>query len=471
MEALNLRNMPKINKILLVEPDFPYPAKSKNKANTIHKNFVPVGLLKLGSYYKSLGYKVKLVRGNHPKSEFHYFKPSLILVTSLFTYWSGYVWAAIEYYRSLFPKAKITVGGIYATLHSNRRYFKERLKRYRVKCYVGLHSEAERYYPDYSLLNGNIDHHVTHAMRGCIRKCKFCGVWKIEPQRCYKTSKALVKEIKYVGKNRVIFFDNNFLANENIDEILTRLVDLKVNSKPMAFECQSGFDGRLLQKNPKLAKLLRQAHFHNVRIAWDNSLSDRSSIKRQLDLLIKAGYKSKDISVFMIYNFDTSYEHMLKKLNYCKRWGVQITDCRYRPLISTYDHYNPQKFRQGQTAEEYYIHTKAGWTDKKIRDFRKKIRQHNIWIRYAKDKGLAYDKRMEKWSQIHNTFKFFYMGRPPQLNILERSATWERRLGMMNRVKSYYKKHNLNSLDFSGIAKKKIDKKLKRIMEKIDSSK
>lgn len=35
--------------ILLVEPDFPYPKKSKNKANSVHKNFIPIGLLKIGS--------------------------------------------------------------------------------------------------------------------------------------------------------------------------------------------------------------------------------------------------------------------------------------------------------------------------------------------------------------------------------------------------------------------------------------
>jgi len=452
-----------MSKILLVEPNFPYPSKSKNKANTIHKNFVPVGLLKLGAYHKSLGHKVKLVRGNKSKKELHYFKPSLIVVTSIFTYWSEYVWDAIEHYRNLFPDAKITLGGIYATLHHNRKYFQDKLKQYRVRCHVGLHKQAEKHYPDYSLLNGDINHHVTHAMRGCVRKCKFCGVWKIEPKRCYKTSEALVKEIKDVGKNRVIFFDNNFLANENIDEILDSLVELKVNSKPVMYECQSGFDGRLLLKKPYLAKLLRQAHFHNVRIAWDNSLSDRSSIKRQLDLLTKAGYKSKDISVFMIYNFDIPYEDMLKKLDSCKKWGVQITDCRYRPLNSTYDHYNPQQYRQGQTGDDYYIHTKAGWTDKKIRDFRKKVRQHNIWVRYAKDKGLTYDKRMEKWSGIHNTFKFFHMGRPPRLNVLEKSPAWKRRLGMMNKVKSYYKKHNLNSLDFGNLTRKNIDEELKRI--------
>ncbi|MHC4461414.1 MAG: radical SAM protein, partial [Planctomycetota bacterium] len=410
-------------KILLVEPDFPYPSKSKNKANTIHKNFVPVGLLKLGSLYKSQGARVKLVRGNQPKRKFRHFEPSLILVTSIFTYWSKYVWDSVDYYRNLFPDAKIILGGIYATLHNNRKYFIKKLRFYNVKCHVGLYSEAEKYYPDYSLMNGNVDHHVIHAMRGCIRKCAFCGVWKIEPKREDRTSEELVKEIKAVSKNRVIFFDNNFLANKNIKKILSDLAELKVNGRPVTFECQSGFDGRLLEKKPDLAELLKKARFQNVRIAWDNSLSDRRSVKRQLDYLLQAGYNARDISIFMIYNFDIPYEAMLRKLDYCGKWGVQITDCRYRPLNSVEDNYNPAKFKSGQTSEDYYIHEKAGWTDKKIRDFRKRVRQHNIWIRYAKDKCLAYDKRMEKWSSIHNTFKFFRMGRPPQLEVIEKSPT------------------------------------------------
>ena len=72
-------------KVLLVEPDFPYPSKSKNRANEIHKNFVPIGLLKLGAFYKSSGSKVKLVRGNQTKNKLRFFHPSLILITSIFT--------------------------------------------------------------------------------------------------------------------------------------------------------------------------------------------------------------------------------------------------------------------------------------------------------------------------------------------------------------------------------------------------
>ena len=47
-----------MNKILLVEPDFPIATKSKN-----HAHFLPVGLLKIGTYHKQQGDKVKLIRG------------------------------------------------------------------------------------------------------------------------------------------------------------------------------------------------------------------------------------------------------------------------------------------------------------------------------------------------------------------------------------------------------------------------
>jgi hypothetical protein len=170
----------------------------------------------------------------------------------------------------------------------------------------------------------------------------------------------------------------------------------------------------------------------------------------------------------MIYNYDISYKEMLKKLDYCGKWGVQIADCRYRPLDSVKDDYDASKYRTGQTKVDYYIHTKSGWSDQKIRSFRKRVRQHNIWIRYAKDKGLLYDKNMERWSAIHNTFKYFRMGRPPQLEVIENSPTWTRRIKMMNRVKNYYRKHNLNSLDFSCLPKRIIDEELEKILTKIE---
>jgi hypothetical protein len=80
----------------------------------------------------------------------------------------------------------------------------------------------------------------------------------------------------------------------------------------------------------------------------------------------------------MIYNFEPDYYEMLKKLRQCKKWGVQIADCRYRPLKQTYENYNP---RERQTNKDYYIHPE--WTDRQVKLFRKKVRQQNIMIRHG----------------------------------------------------------------------------------------
>jgi hypothetical protein len=170
----------------------------------------------------------------------------------------------------------------------------------------------------------------------------------------------------------------------------------------------------------------------------------------------------------MIYNYDTPYEAMLKKLDHCKRWGVQVSDCRYRPLTSMYDHYDPTKYRTGQTGDDYYIHQSAGWTDGRVRDFRKRVRQHNIWVRYARDKALPYDPRMEKWSRIHTTFKFFKMGRPPKLDLVENSPTWQRRIQSLNKIRDYCQARSMNPLDFASLSYGELDSQIQAILHRIE---
>ena len=140
-------------KILLVEPAFPIPLKSKN-----HKNFLPIGLLKLHDYYKSKGHKTKLVRGNKSKREIGTrFKPDQIMITSLFTYWSRHVWDTVKFYRKNYPNVTITVGGVYASLMGDQLEFKRNLKKYNASVYFGIHKGAERYTEnntlDYSILS------------------------------------------------------------------------------------------------------------------------------------------------------------------------------------------------------------------------------------------------------------------------------------------------------------------------------
>lgn len=365
-------------KLLLVEPEFPIPKKSKN-----HNDFLPIGLLKLGSMHRSIGDRVKLIRGKKTKKEIAltgdgmWYVPDKIMLTTLFTYWKSYVEESIQYYRKLYPKAEIEVGGIYASLMHDDCLTIDGVN----SVYKGVHPIAEKYPPAYNLIEANphpVDYQIIHSSRGCPRQCNFCGTWKIEPQ--FIPEKSIKDKIK---KKKIVFYDNNLLLNPNIEYILDELIELKIRKRIKWCESQSGFDGRVLLERPELAKKIKKAGFKNVRIAWDGRLKEHSKIEKQKEILVQAGYNQKQQFVFMLYNWDIKFEEMEKKRIKCFEWGVQISDCRYRPLDRTNDNYNPRAYKKGQTDDDYHIHKEARWTDARVRQFRKNVRRQNICIRHG----------------------------------------------------------------------------------------
>lgn len=380
-----------LENILLVEPDFPIPSKSRN-----HKNFLPIGLLKLASYYREKGNTIKLVRGEKSIKDFN---PHRILITSLFTYWSKYVVSAVHFYRDQFPKAIIEVGGIYASLMGDDC-------KKRTGCnevFKGVHESAELLSPAYDLVD--VNYQIIHTTRGCFRRCPFCGTWRIESgfsqekfANYFKIGKydfiakrSIIDEVKkfYPKQNKLIFYDNNLLFNPYLSDILKEIIDFnrkirednrgKSRKKPyLICESQSGFDGRILDL--EISKLLKDAKFIYPRIAWDNSYDEWREIKKQVGILEKAGFSRRDIFVFVLYNWKYDYEVLENKRVKCYECGVQLADCRFRPLDQTFDNYNPRK--KQQSNKEYFIH--PNWTDHSVRLFRKNVRRHNICIRYSK---------------------------------------------------------------------------------------
>ncbi len=361
--------------ILLIEPAFPTLKKSKN-----HSNFLPIGLLKLASYYRQKSNSIELLRGKEKPQ----LNPDKIFITSLFTYWSKFVKDTVQYYKNLFPKAKIIVGGIYATL------MPDHCKEY-TGCdnvFIGQHKGADQCNPAYDLID--VDYQIIQGMRGCTKKCLFCGIWKIESPS-FKTAKQIEKEIQ---KNKLVFYDNNMLLNPNIEKILNMLANKLINSKPIKSECQSGFDGRILEEKPLLGKMLKEARFENIRIAWDFKYEEYKTVKKWINILTNAGFNPNKIFIFMIYNWNYNYKYMEKKRKKCYEWGVQIADCRFRPLNQTFDYYFPHK--KNQTSKDYYIHPE--WTDELIKKFRRNVRKHNICIRY----NIPWNKYAQKLERINS---------------------------------------------------------------------
>ncbi len=348
-----------MSRVLLVQPAFPIPSKSHH-----HKDYLPVGLLKLAAWRQQQGDEVALSLGNLRTD----FSPDEIYVTSLFTYWSSYVREAVAFYRSEFPAARITVGGVYASLQPKHCLEYTGCD----EVCQGVHPEAEMCEPDYSLVE--TDFQIVHASRGCVRRCKFCGTYEIEPTFIPKES---VRD--EIVKNHLVFYDNNLLANPHISDVLREISEARVDGRVVTCESQSGLDGRLLLDRPQMARELKLARFRNPRIAWDGRFKQQDSIRTQLTILGEAGFSPKDTQVFILYNHDLPPTELMAKVEQCYQWGIQVADCRFRPLGLFHDGYRP--YKKTQADDEYYLH--KGWTDSDVRLLRRTVRSNNICVRYG----------------------------------------------------------------------------------------
>ena len=78
----------------------------------------------------------------------------------------------------------------------------------------------------------------------------------------------------------------------------------------------------------------------------------------------------------MLYNHELGYDILEEKRRKCFELGIQIMDCRYRPLTLLRDGYRSHK----PLDDNYYIH--PNWSNREVRQFRKNVRRHNICVRW-----------------------------------------------------------------------------------------
>ena len=155
---------------------------------------------------------------------------------------------------------------------------------------------------------------ATFTTRGCIRKCSFCIVPKIEPE---------YKELDDFPI-RPIICDNNFLAasRAHFDLVIDRL-------KPLKGVDFQGLDARLLTKYQ--AERLAELDLYCARLAWDHTGIEKELI-RAIDLLQGAGIPKGKIRCYVLIGFNDNPEDALYRLQTLKNLGLWPTPMRYQPL-------------------------------------------------------------------------------------------------------------------------------------------
>jgi len=233
-----------------------------------------------------------------------------------------------ELYSPLFLKTydRVYISKIFTKFNINECYIPENFYRAGGSGFdleIKLPREVEHFMPDYELYD--LDYSLGFTTRGCIRNCKFC----IVPEKEGKIREhAEVEEFLNPKSNVVVLLYNNFLALPSHIKKLQKYID-----KGWRMDFNQGLDVRLVNKEN--AKLLAEIkHKEMIRFAWDN-IKDETEIIRGLDLVIKAGIKPRNITVYVLIGFDTTFEEDLYRIERLRN----IKDSRgsIRPYVMNYN--------------------------------------------------------------------------------------------------------------------------------------
>jgi len=173
---------------------------------------------------------------------------------------------------------------------------------------------------DVAELGGSVNalpHHnpeATFTSRGCIRRCPFCAVWRIEGE---------LRELDDWPVKPIVC-DNNLLAcsRKHFDTVIDRL-------KPLSgIDFNQGLDARLLTKHhaERLAELDCQ-----VRLAWDD-IDTGNAFMTAYERLRKAGIPKGRIRCYVLIGYKDTPEDAWFRLRTLSNIGVMPNPMRYNPL-------------------------------------------------------------------------------------------------------------------------------------------
>jgi len=301
-----------------------------------------MGLMKISTYHKRLGDNVYFVKGINQEVPYqHYW--DRIYVSTLFTYnWTVTV-KTIKYYKGIVRDdcSRLFVGGILATLMYEELWKETGVIPIRgLLCESGMLGDdndiiVNDLVPDYSLFKNTPydyslvdDSYFGYSTRGCIRKCEFCGVPKLEGGFVeYWGIKPYINEIieLYGPKPHMVLFDNNILASKRLEQITNDLIELgfykgaqfeytnkagQIVKRNRYVDFNQGTDARLMNK--KKMKLLSKLPIHPLRIAFDH-IKDREVYEDRVRMASENGIIH--LSNYVLYNYDDTPEDLWERLN------------------------------------------------------------------------------------------------------------------------------------------------------------
>lgn len=288
-------------------------------------------------YYRNYYLKKKYV--NNPKWD-------RICITTLFTFYWKKTIDTINSFKVLCKNInEVKVGGIAASLVPN-----EIEKETGIKPFIGLMDKGGEYdnnniiidhLPlDYSILNEinyaypENEGYYAYMTRGCVNRCVFCAVPKIEPEyNCFIGIKDQINYIntRYGPKRNLLLLDNNVLASERFDDIINEIK-----------ECGFVKGATFLEPNKY------EVAYNGLINGYNNKGYVNSIVQLYNEIYKKCSTEQKEAVYTLLY------EKKLLSVDTANKESIIEVDGFFRPLFAKYHKPRPKAryvdFNQGVDA-------------------------------------------------------------------------------------------------------------------------
>ena len=191
---------------------------------------------------------------------------------------------------------------------------------------------------------------ATFTTRGCVNRCKFCAVPRIEGD---------FKEIHDFSP-RPLICDNNFLASsrKHFDRVVDRLKGLPYVDFNQGLEAK-----RFI---PYISNRLRELKEVKIRFAFDK-LREESAVVDAFKLALKDGFRH--LSCYLLVGFDDTPAEALYRVEVLQKLSkkIEIYPMRYQPLDAD--------------KRNEFVNKEKGWTDYELKRFCVYWRGHGIFLK------------------------------------------------------------------------------------------
>jgi len=336
-----------------------------------------IALMKWSRWCEQNGHEYQYVRGCVEKERIG-FIPDEIKMSCIFSFHSKRYRDTIDHYLNLFPAVKFEIGGVFPTLY--KKWFESWIYTGRygfnvpffagekdsvIRLHCGMHPEIEKLTPKYNIdiTSEDVEPYprdkiVMYASRGCVNKCGYCAVPRLEgSMKSFKSIKGMIDSAKAEMPNAksIVLYDNNFTEHEYFDDIIDELVesDLPVDIHGLHVESFDDHKAKQFARLKWAAQGIAGTPYLRFSFDW---MKYAPNVERAYDIYMKHNIRA-GFFCYMLFNWTDTPQDFWQRIAKCQE--IVSSHENGRPIFlfpQRFEPFKPEskdKTQQGLKRNQY----------------------------------------------------------------------------------------------------------------------